>query len=304
MKKYLIKHSVEVSQQIQIKRDRDDSSDGVRAGVSNLDRNFKPPPRTRDDGDINEAVINNQLQNEIANGNTKLAKEIEKIGNNSFKRDNLEDEIISYIIRKSNSCYLTIQYPRLMFLDILMFLCVGTNLEKYMKCFDKTASKMCFPYEWVTDSSKLKHKSLPSKDSFYNRLKNSHISDQDYQKCLEIWDNGGCKTFLDYLIIYNISDIKDLPHCTDAHAAFFKNLDIDLWKDGLSLPALVMSYMFKTIPKSLNFALVDRWNESFYWKLRRATQGGLSIVINREMVANRTLIRDEPNGKTCKSYIT
>ncbi len=300
MKRYLITHSVETSQRL----------DATQRQLGNQDEETlceaDVPEPLVGDGAIDELIIDEQIQYEIANGDRELAREVADIANDSSDvvPPNDADEIISYIIRKSNSCYLTIQYPRLVFLDILMFLCVGTNLEKYMKCFDKSASKMNFPYEWLTDSSKLIQTSLPPREAFYNRLKNTHISHDDYQRCLAIWRAEGCVTFEDYLKVYNISDIRDLPHCTEEHAKFFKTLKIDLWKDGLSLPGLSMAYMFKTIPRGLNFVLVDRWNASFYWKLRRATQGGLSIVINREMVANKTLIRNEPNGKLCKRVIS
>ncbi len=54
------------------------------------------------------------------------------------------------------------------------------------------------------------------------------------------------------------------------------------------------------MPSDLNFVLVDKKNESFFWKLRKGSQGGLSIVINRKMVAGETTIREGPNGRLCK----
>ncbi len=302
MKKYLVTHSVDTAYRLSTLHSTGFAKelDGVT-----LDEDFSLPPPNTNDGDITETVINAQLQHEIDGGNLELARDIESVQSNILDNEsNDSDEVISFIIRKSNSCYLTIQYPRLIFLDILMFLCVGTNLEKYMKCFDKDASKMYFPYEWLTDNTKLSHTSLPPKEAFYNRLKDANMSDVDYQQCLEIWRREKCQTFEDYLRVYNISDIKDLPHCTEEHAQFFKTLKIDLWKEGLSLPGLAMAYMFRTIPRGLNFVLIDKWNESFYWKLRRATQGGLSIVIHREMLAHVTPIREGPDSKTCKKVVS
>ncbi len=90
-----------------------------------------------------------------------------------------------------------------------------------------------------------------------------------------------------------------MPECTEQHAAFFRTLDIDLWKDGISLPSLAMSHLFRTLKGDDCFALVDKRNADFYWKLRGGTQGGLSIVINRLMMAGKTMIREGPNGKLC-----
>ncbi len=40
--------------------------------------------------------------------------------------------------------------------------------------------KGIFPYDYMTDFSKLSDTSLPSKDAFYNQLKDEHISDENY----------------------------------------------------------------------------------------------------------------------------
>ncbi len=212
------------------------------------------------------------------------------------------DEVISFVIRKSSSCYLTIQYPRLVFLDIMMFLGPGTSLEKYMKCFSADLSKMWFPYDYVQDINCLSESQLPAKEHFHNALRGTRITDEEYNECLELWQTNNCRTFGDYVALYNISDIKELPACTQEHANFFATFGVDLWKDGLSLPSLAMNYMFKTTKPNQIFVLVDNKNKSFYWKLRNATQGGLSIVIQRFMAAGLTTIR--PDGKECKRVVS
>jgi hypothetical protein len=39
---------------------------------------------------------------------------------------------------------------------------------------------------------------LPSRDEFYNKLNDKHISDKEYEHAKKVWDVFKCKTFRDY----------------------------------------------------------------------------------------------------------
>ena len=218
-----------------------------------------------------------------------------------FEQSQLEQHIISFIIKKGSSTYLTIQYPSLFFTDILQYLSEGVTLTSYLKCFGdgcSEVSKMPYPYSWIDRPSRLKCRKLPARRHFHNALKGTRVSKAEYQCCRALWVAENCTTFSDFTRLYNISDVDRLPQCIAKHVDFFKTLQIDMWRDGLSLPAIAMRYLFSTLDKGIYFVLVDRKNEDFYWKLRGAVQGGLSIVFQRKAVLGEQTLR--PNGKVCR----
>ena len=58
--------------------------------------------------------------------------------------------------------------------------------------------KGVFPYEYMTDFSKLSETSLPPKEAFYSQLNESGISDKDYDHAKKVWSAFNCKTMRDY----------------------------------------------------------------------------------------------------------
>ena len=64
---------------------------------------------------------------------------------------------------------------------------------------------MC--YDYISDETILEETELPSKDHFYNSLRDSNISDADYEICKKVFELGNCSTLGDYLKIYNKMDV-------------------------------------------------------------------------------------------------
>ena len=62
---------------------------------------------------------------------------------------------------------------------------------------DLIRQKGVFPYSYLTNVNKLKDTQLPSKDRFFNLLKDEHISDSDYQKAHNVCNFFKCKTLGD-----------------------------------------------------------------------------------------------------------
>ena len=94
---------------------------------------------------------------------------------------------------KGNNAYICISNEYFKFLDMTQFLSAGTSYAKFLEAYGIEESKGHFPY-----SSKLDYTSLPSKECFYNSLKKEHISEQDYQRCLNVWRKKDMKTFKDF----------------------------------------------------------------------------------------------------------
>ena len=54
--------------------------------------------------------------------------------------------------------------------------------------------KGCYPYDYVSSIDILQETKLPWKDLFYSKLYDEHISDEDYQHAIKVWDTFNCKT--------------------------------------------------------------------------------------------------------------
>ena len=72
--------------------------------------------------------------------------------------------------------------------------------------FELLKCKTAFPYEWLTKQN-IFGKELPSIDKFYSSLKLQNISEEEYDKTLEIYEKLNCKNIKDYLEIYMKLDI-------------------------------------------------------------------------------------------------
>ena len=67
--------------------------------------------------------------------------------------------------------------------------------------------KGCYPYDYVSSIDILKETKLPSKELFYSKLYDEHISDEDYQHAIKVLKSFNCKTLKDYHDLYLKSDV-------------------------------------------------------------------------------------------------
>ena len=66
--------------------------------------------------------------------------------------------------------------------------------------------KCIFPYEWLDSIDKLNETSLPPKEAFYSKLKQSDITDKEYKQAIDCWNNTGCETIKDHMMLYLKTD--------------------------------------------------------------------------------------------------
>lgn len=67
--------------------------------------------------------------------------------------------------------------------------------------------KGIFPYSYFSDLSVLKEKNLPPKECFYNILSGETITNDEYDHAKLVWTSFSCKSFYDYLLLYQITDV-------------------------------------------------------------------------------------------------
>ena len=78
--------------------------------------------------------------------------------------------------------------------------------EHFSNNFELMKYKVCFPYEFITKEN-IYDENLPPIEKFYSSLKLDNISEEDYDKTLEIYIKLNCKNIKEYLDIYLKLDI-------------------------------------------------------------------------------------------------
>eukprot|EP00794_Sanderia_malayensis_P016248 gene16247-biopygen13795 len=117
--------------------------------------------------------------------------------------------------------------------------------EQVKEGFTLLKKKAAYPYDWVSDASKLNETQLPEKERFYNKLNDEHISDEDYQHAKKVWNFFGCQTFKDYHELHLIRDVLLLTDVSET----IRKLGMEYYGldpcHYISLPALAWDAMLK-----------------------------------------------------------
>ena len=206
----------------------------------------------------------------------------------------------SMFVVMRNTNFMCLKKNTLTFLDIMNYLAPGFSYEKFLKAYGCTLSKGFLPYEWVTSLSKLDYESLPPKEAFHSELKNEDISDQNYAYCEQIWRDHDMKTFRDFLIWYNNTDVVPFLEAIEKQFHFYKLRHIDMFKDGISVPGLTMTFLFDTLPRDIYFTLFNQKDSHLHDLVRNGITGGSTLIFHRYHEVNVTTIRQ---SKPCHSIV-
>ena len=116
------------------------------------------------------------------------------------------------------------------------------------------------------------------------------------------------KTFKDFLEWYNNLDVLPFVEAIEKMKEFYKLKRLDVFKDGVSLPGLVLKYLIKSTDSEFylfdeedKITKEDRKRNNLFYLLKDSIVGGPSIIFNRYHEANKTYIRGL--NKLCKKII-
>jgi len=100
------------------------------------------------------------------------------------------------------------------------------------------------------------------------------------------------QTFKDFLIWYNNLDVEPFLEAVEKICTFWKERNIDMFKDGVSVPGLTMKYLFSTLPCHTYFTLFNQKDSDLFYLMRDNNVGGPSIIFHRYHEKGKTLIRE------------
>ena len=168
----------------------------------------------------------------------------------------------------------------------------GFSYDQFLKAYECTQTKGYFPYEWVDSLEKLEFPALPSPEAFHSTLSGSNITEDQYEYCQRVWNDNNMETFRDFFVWYdNLDVIPFLEAIVKMISKFWKERDIDIFKDGVSVPGLTMKYLFSNIPDTY-FSLFTEKDKDLYYTMKNNNVGGPSIIFNRYHEKDKTCIRN------------
>ena len=204
------------------------------------------------------------------------------------------------VIKRQNT-YMCLYTDKLKFLDIVNYLAPGVSYDKYLKAYGCELGKGHFPYEYMDGIGKLEDRALPPQAAFYSQLKSEEISDADYARCQAVWHDNGMTTLRDYLVWYNNRDVTPFLDAIVKQAAFYHNRHIDIFKDGISVPGLALSYMFNDLPPNTFFTVFNETSKDLHHLVKDNIVGGPAIIFHRYHEKDVTKIRR--GRETCRKIV-
>ena len=204
------------------------------------------------------------------------------------------------VIKRQNT-YMCLYTDKLKFVDICNYLAPGVSYAKYLTAYGCELGKGHFPYEYMDDLQKLDERSLPPQAVFYSRLKNEGISNDDYARCQAVWRDNGMETLREYLIWYNNRDVTPFLDAIAKQAGFYKQHNIDRFKDGISVPGLSLLHLFNDLPNDTYFTVFNNTNKDAHKLVKANIVGGPAIIFHRYHEKNVTRIRG--GSEPCRSIV-
>ena len=68
------------------------------------------------------------------------------------------------------------------------------SCNKGLNKFALSLRKGVYPYEYMDCWERFKEESLPDKESFYSKLNDEHITDENYEHAQKVWNTFNIKT--------------------------------------------------------------------------------------------------------------
>lgn len=208
-------------------------------------------------------------------------KTLPVIGFNSGKYDinAVKEFIFPHLVKyehidfaiKRNQNHMSVKTEHLNFLDITNDLAPGSSYAQFLKAYECEETKGFFPYEWIDGLEKLEDTSLPQHEAFYSSLKNENITEEEYRYCQQVWEDNEMSTVKDFLAWYNNLDVGPFVEAVEKMKIFWRNRNIDMLKEGISVPGLTMKYLFSQLYHNTYFSLFNEKKKTYITCLETTT---------------------------------
>ena len=230
---------------------------------------------------------------------TSCQRKRKKKWNRTTKRKKKKRTMASGRFSSSNA-FMCLSTDKLKFLDMTNYIAPGFSYDKYLEAYGCKITKGFFPYEYMDCLERLDDTALPPKEAFFSQLKNEGISEEDYVGSQEAWRDNGMTTLRDFIVWYNNRDVVPFLQAIDRQFAFYQQRGIDMFKQGIRVPGLILLYLFNDLPEKTYFTLFNEKNKDLHQLVKDHVVGGPSLVFHRYHEKGVTEIRQSDYGETAR----
>ena len=175
------------------------------------------------------------------------------------------------------------------------------NVKRYYsgEILNLVTRKGLYPYEYMDSLERLKENKLPPKESFYSRLTDEDISDEDYQHAQKVWEAFDMEYLQDYHNLYNETDVILLADVFENFRRIcIKNYELDP-AHYYTAPGLAWDAALKITSVELKL-LTDI---DMLLRIEKGIRGGVSMISNRYAKANNKYMGDKFVDSEISKYI-
>ena len=155
---------------------------------------------------------------------------------------------------------------------------------------DLVSRKGVYPYEFMDDFEKFKKQSLPKKTSFFSRLKQEKISDEDFEHAQRVWREFELKNMGDFHDLYLKTDVLLLADVMENFRKLCeKHYELDP-AHFYTVPGLSWDAMRKITGIELD--LFEEGQIDMLLMIEKGIKGGISNVFKRYAKANNKYMKN------------
>ena len=201
------------------------------------------------------------------------------------------------------------KYHKIRFIDSCKFM--GVSLDRLVNNLPETAfndlkrhytgdkfnlvkRKGVYPYEYMDSLERFNETKLPPKESFYSRLTEEDISDEDYTHARKVWEEFNMEHLRDYHNLYNETDVLLLADVFEN----FRNICLENYELDPA-PSLAWDAALKVT--EVNLELLS--DIDMLLMVEKGIRGGVSMISNRYGKANNKYMGDKFNSNEPSKYI-
>ena len=153
---------------------------------------------------------------------------------------------------------------------------------------DLVSKKGVYPYEFMDDFEKFKKQSLPKKTSFFSRLKQEKISEEDFLHAQKVWKEFGLKNMGDYHDLYLKIDVLLLSDVMENFRKLCeKNYELDP-AHFFTVPGMAWDAMLKIT--GIKLELLE--DVDMLLMIEKGIRGGISNAFKRYAKANNKFMKN------------
>ena len=153
---------------------------------------------------------------------------------------------------------------------------------------DLVSRKGVYPYEYMDDFEKFKKQSLPKKTSFFSRLKQEKVSDEDFEHAQKVWKECKLKNMGDFHDLYLKTDVLLLADVMENFRKLCeKHYELDP-AHFFTVPGMAWDAMLKIT--KIKLELLE--DVDMLLMIEKGIRGGISNAFKRYAKANNKFMKD------------